>query len=262
MSESKAIVKELRDWVLRQMQSRMFDETSLAALEGEAPNTAEMGARIVERQETRLRLSHGLDCARRFYYAHHRDAPSDPPCAMVQLCKFSIGDLWEAWSHKLLPHCASQGWEYQDLDDLEVSIGGVVGHLDGIFVNQDLGLAVISDSKLVSPMIHKHWTDGLPDAEWGKLHQAGNYIAAWNEIRADSDLTVIGFVWPSLIPTYAGLWKLDVGYASAEELEPWRKRAAKQYDDARSLDAPPARLPDFPDGVCRYCEFRDACTNQ
>lgn len=250
-------VSDLREHVLCELQNRMMEPVSP---EMATPETAHLGPRITETQPPSLRLSHGLDCIRRLFYAHTQDRVSDPSPAWVQLTKFSIGDLWEAFTHSLLPLCAPPGWVYEDCDDDEVEIEGIRGHLDGAFINEEKKLIVISDTKFTSPYRYKDWDDSLPENAWGQLYQGGNYIAALaGDPEMEPGWEVIGFVWPTLIPTPAGPWKFDVGYATASELEPWGAKARRQYRDVQRMSQPPERLAEHPGGKCRYCEFRTLC---
>ena len=168
----------------------------------------------------------------------------------MQFCKFSIGDLWEAWAHEMLPNCMPDGWEYMDLHDMKVQThGGVVGHLDGLLTNHNTGEIIISDCKLSAPTRHKEWDDGMPDRDWGQLHQAANYIEGFGPTAT------IGFIWPTVVPAYMGPWKTDVGYATAAELKPYHKETAKFFAGAKE-ETPPVGINN---GKCNYCEFRSEC---
>jgi len=226
--------------------------------------TDHLGPRVMEQQELRLRLSHGIACGRRQWYLHNEpQKQTNQSPGLVQLCKFSIGDLWEAYAHALLPHCMPDGWTYHDTDDHEVAIDDVTGHLDGVMVHKN-GDVIIVDAKHTSEFRIKKWANGMPDWEWGYRAQATNYMWAVQGAIARREWPfggsrVIGFLWPASYSQKFGLWDVAVGWAyeSDQELKSYGKQVLRQYHDARTKTNPPQRWSES--NICRYCDFRDYC---
>jgi hypothetical protein len=233
-------------------------------------DTAGLGPRVMEQQPKGLRLSHGMFCSRlQWYLRNEPEKVTDPSPAMVQLCKFSIGDLWEAYSHAILPECMPDDHEYIEADDMEVELDGIKGHLDGIIILPN-GDVVISDSKHTSDFRINKWENGMPDWEWGNRAQAINYMwafQAWLDDTPKADRPahlkrarkVVGFVWPASYTQKFGLWGVTCGwaYANDRELMSHGKEAMRQRHDARTRTSPPPRWECK--NLCRYCDFNQYC---
>jgi len=225
-------------------------------------DTADLGPRVTDQQEIGLRLSHGMDCDRVQWYKHNEPQFHVPPPAMIQLEKFSVGDLWEAYSHGILPHCMPTDWTYINAKNMEITLRGIKGHLDGLIINKKKKWLIISDSKASSGFRHKKWTEGhKPDEPWGNWNQAANYCYAMDALcRRDTSkyhgYKVIGFVWPALVTGGFG-WDLAAGWATRQDIEPWHKKTQDSYRRAKSLASPPIRWQHT--NVCKYCNFRQHC---
>lgn len=233
---------------------------------------AEAASYYNEEQPSRLRLSHGKDCARCQWFAHHHPEKEEP--RGVERVSHTMGHIWEAISLGALDYALKdhpdfsfeRDWMQKELECPDYP--DIRGHCDGAIYWRGEPWAIV-DPKFTKFFAHKWWFPRLdkgeepshlkgriPPETWGYRHQAGNYLAA-------SKLPFKGFIW---VVGFKDSEKLSLGWADADEVLPYHSRAVRDYEAAMSPNIPPPIHPGRDDAPCKdsrykkiYCGFYKHC---
>lgn len=209
---------------------------------------AKLAGRLTEeRGPARLRLSNaGTQCERKLWYSIKTPDAAEPLSAATRL-KFLIGDIWE---DVLLFLAEAAGHEVTDVQK-EVSLAGVVGHIDGKIDG------VVVDVKSASPASFRRFKHGLKpeDDSFGYISQLGSYVQAEGQKEGY-------FLVGDKTLGHVCLDRHDFsGKDFSGDLK--RKQEILQYSSP-----PPRGYEDEPDGrsgnrklavVCSYCPFKKTC---
>lgn len=261
-----AIPEITRLWKDAIRKGNLQDDWDLAGLFRDAASSYNEGT------PSRLRLSHGKACARCHWYEHHHPELEKP--RGTERVSHLMGHIWEAIALGALDYALAEhptfsferDWMQKEL--ILPEYPSIKGHCDGAIYWNGEPWAIV-DPKYTKFFAHHWWFPRLekgeepshlkgriPPETWGYRHQAGNYLAA-------SGLPFKGFIWAV---GFKDSEKLSLGWADAEELLPYNKRAIADYTAAMGNKIPPPVHPLRDAAPCMdkrskkvYCNFYTTC---